>query len=63
MLTVETFSISSNIITESPTSLLRFIIDDAALYISDKRSASSVNLKKSKFIKIQFKFINGVDWK
>lgn len=47
MLTVETFSISSNIIAESPTSLLRFIVDDAALYISDKCSEASVDLRKN----------------
>ncbi|KAK2180615.1 hypothetical protein NP493_435g00001 [Ridgeia piscesae] len=47
VLTVETFSISSNIIAESPTSLLRFLIDDAALYISDKCDAKEVDLRKN----------------
>lgn len=36
-----TFSVSSNITIESNVSLLRFIIDDAALYLSDKCSGSA----------------------
>ncbi|ELU17929.1 hypothetical protein CAPTEDRAFT_154368 [Capitella teleta] len=47
MVTMETFSISSNIIAESPTSLLRFLVDDAALYLSDRCHAHSVDLKKN----------------
>ncbi|KAK6182870.1 hypothetical protein SNE40_010457 [Patella caerulea] len=44
MLTAEAFSISSNIVTGSPTSLLRFQLDDAALYLSDKQFME-VNIK------------------
>ena len=50
LLTVESFSISSNIVTESERSMLRFIIEDAALYISDKVNKGMVDLRKSKFI-------------
>lgn len=38
LVTMGTFSVSSNITIESNVSLLRFIIDDAALYLSDKCS-------------------------
>jgi autophagy-related protein 2 len=39
LVTMETFSISSNVIVDSPVSLLRFILDDGALYLSDKVKA------------------------
>ncbi|XP_020613758.1 autophagy-related protein 2 homolog A-like [Orbicella faveolata] len=41
LVTMGTFSVSSNITIESNVSLLRFIIDDAALYLSDKCSGSA----------------------
>ncbi|XP_029191275.2 LOW QUALITY PROTEIN: autophagy-related protein 2 homolog A-like [Acropora millepora] len=44
LLTLETFNVSSNLTIESNVSLLRFIIDDAALYLSDKCSGSA-NIK------------------
>ncbi|ESO82945.1 hypothetical protein LOTGIDRAFT_197758 [Lottia gigantea] len=44
MLTADTFSISSNIVTGSQTSLLRFQLDDAALFLSDKQYME-VNIK------------------
>ncbi|CAM9594741.1 unnamed protein product [Lampetra planeri] len=47
MITAETFSVSSNIIVDTSTSLLRFIIDDSALYLSEKINASSVDLRKN----------------
>ncbi|XP_064622147.1 autophagy-related protein 2 homolog B-like isoform X2 [Lineus longissimus] len=46
MVTVEHFSISSNIIAGSDTSLLRFMVDDAALFLSDKVK-NGVDLKKN----------------
>ncbi|XP_013385934.1 autophagy-related protein 2 homolog B-like [Lingula anatina] len=47
MVTVESFSVSSNIIADSCMSLLRFLVDDAALYLSDKCNANRVDLKKN----------------
>lgn len=41
LVTMGTFSVSSNITVESNVSLLRFIIDDAALYLSDKCSGAA----------------------
>ncbi|XP_046351358.1 autophagy-related protein 2 homolog A-like isoform X1 [Haliotis rufescens] len=45
MLTAETFSISSNIVAQSPTTLLRFHLDDAALFLSNK-NYMEVNLRR-----------------
>jgi len=45
ILTVETFSLSSNISPGASESVLRFIIDDSALYLSDKR-ADSIDILK-----------------
>ncbi|XP_077993352.1 autophagy-related protein 2 homolog A-like [Glandiceps talaboti] len=47
ILTAETFTLSSNIVYDAPISLLRFLIEDAALYLSDKTEASKVDLKKN----------------
>ncbi|XP_074651009.1 autophagy-related protein 2 homolog B-like [Tubulanus polymorphus] len=47
LVTVESFSVSSNIIANSDTSLLRFIVDDAALFLSEKYKAHGVDLKKN----------------
>ncbi|XP_014663890.1 PREDICTED: autophagy-related protein 2 homolog B-like isoform X2 [Priapulus caudatus] len=44
---VEAFSVSSNVVAESPTSLLRFILEDASLYLSEKCEAPVVELKKN----------------
>lgn len=44
LVTMETFNVSSNLTIESNESLLRFIIDDAALYLSDKCSGAA-NIK------------------
>ncbi|XP_069771921.1 autophagy-related protein 2 homolog B-like isoform X4 [Narcine bancroftii] len=44
--TVETFTISSNILLDKNCSTLRIIIDDAALYLSEKCHNAGVNLKK-----------------
>uniref|UniRef100_UPI00398F3EA5 autophagy-related protein 2 homolog B-like isoform X2 n=1 Tax=Pristiophorus japonicus TaxID=55135 RepID=UPI00398F3EA5 len=46
LVTVETFTISSNIMLDKYCSTLRIIIDDAALYLSEKCSPTVVNLKK-----------------
>ncbi|XP_071501504.1 autophagy-related protein 2 homolog B-like [Diadema antillarum] len=43
---LESLSISSNLVYEAKESLLRFLIDDAALYISEKCNESKVNLKR-----------------
>ncbi|XP_021359493.1 autophagy-related protein 2 homolog A-like isoform X1 [Mizuhopecten yessoensis] len=46
VLMAESFSISSNIIAESPTSLLRFVLDDASLFLSQKPVNTMPNLRK-----------------
>ncbi|XP_067894573.1 autophagy-related protein 2 homolog B-like isoform X3 [Heterodontus francisci] len=46
LVTVETFTISSNIVLDKYCSTLRIIIDDAALYLSEKCNPAAVNLKK-----------------
>ncbi|XP_032883372.1 autophagy-related protein 2 homolog B isoform X1 [Amblyraja radiata] len=46
VVTVETFTISSNIVLDKYCSTLRIIIDDAALYLSEKCHNAVVNLKK-----------------
>nr|XP_054759186.1 autophagy-related protein 2 homolog B-like [Lytechinus pictus] len=43
---LESLSISSNLVYEAKESLLRFLIDDAALYISEKCNETKVNLKR-----------------
>ncbi|CAH1792670.1 unnamed protein product [Owenia fusiformis] len=47
MIVVEHFSVSSNICANSPTSLLRFIIDDGAIFMSNKCNSTAVNLKNN----------------
>ncbi|XP_039598032.1 autophagy-related protein 2 homolog B-like isoform X1 [Polypterus senegalus] len=46
LLTVETFSISRNISLDKSSSTLRIILDEAALFLSDKCNAVSVNLSR-----------------
>ncbi|XP_041070018.1 autophagy-related protein 2 homolog B-like isoform X3 [Carcharodon carcharias] len=46
LVTVETFTISSNIVLDKYCSTLRIIIDDAALYLSEKCHSVAVNLKQ-----------------
>ncbi|XP_044125665.1 autophagy-related protein 2 homolog A [Bufo gargarizans] len=46
LLTAETFTLSSNIVVDTSTFLLRFILDDSALYLSDKCEAEVTDLKK-----------------
>ena len=46
LVTVGSFSISSNIAAQTSTSTLRFIAEDAALFISDKTGSQSVDLRK-----------------
>ncbi|XP_077315666.1 autophagy-related protein 2 homolog A [Lithobates pipiens] len=46
LLTAETFTLSSNIVVDTATFLLRFILDDSALYLSDKCEADVTDLKK-----------------
>ncbi|KAJ8309402.1 hypothetical protein KUTeg_014276 [Tegillarca granosa] len=45
VLAVEAFSVSSNIVANSPTSLLRFVIDDAGLFLSQNK-VNVLDLKK-----------------
>lgn len=45
-ITAETFTLSSNIIVDTATFLLRFILDDSAIYLSDKCTADAVDLRK-----------------
>ncbi|KAJ8390814.1 hypothetical protein AAFF_G00099460 [Aldrovandia affinis] len=46
LLTVETFSISSSVSLDHSSSTLRIILDEAALFLSDKCNAVSVNLNR-----------------
>ncbi|KAJ0049937.1 hypothetical protein NL108_005250 [Boleophthalmus pectinirostris] len=46
LLTAESFSLSSNIIVDTATFHLRFILDDSALYLSDKCETDTVDLRK-----------------
>ncbi|XP_042193796.1 autophagy-related protein 2 homolog B [Callorhinchus milii] len=46
LLTVETFTISSNAVLDKYSSTLRIIIDDTALYLSEKCNPGAVNLKR-----------------
>ncbi|XP_035280532.1 autophagy-related protein 2 homolog B isoform X1 [Anguilla anguilla] len=46
LLTVETFSISSSVSLDHSSSTLRIILDEAALFLSDKCNAVSVNLTR-----------------
>ncbi|XP_071797968.1 autophagy-related protein 2 homolog A-like isoform X2 [Asterias amurensis] len=43
----ETLSISSNLVYEAKESLLRFLIDDASLYLSDQCNERSVDIRKN----------------
>lgn len=46
LFTAESFSVSSNIIVDTATFHLRFILDDSALYLSDKCETDTVDLRK-----------------
>uniref|UniRef100_A0A8D0HW69 Autophagy related 2A n=1 Tax=Sphenodon punctatus TaxID=8508 RepID=A0A8D0HW69_SPHPU len=46
LITAETFTLSSNIIVDTSIFLLRFILDDSAIYLSDKCDAEAVDLRK-----------------
>ncbi|KAM4845899.1 autophagy-related protein 2 homolog A isoform 2-T2 [Thomomys bottae] len=46
LITAETFTLSSNIVMDTSTFLLRFILDDSALYLSDKCDAESLDLRR-----------------
>ncbi|XP_042637474.1 autophagy-related protein 2 homolog A [Orycteropus afer afer] len=46
LITAETFSLSSNIIMDTSTFLLRFILDDSALYLSDKCEMETLDLRR-----------------
>uniref|UniRef100_A0A8C9VTW9 Autophagy related 2B n=1 Tax=Scleropages formosus TaxID=113540 RepID=A0A8C9VTW9_SCLFO len=46
LLTVETFSISSSVSLDHSSSTLRIILDEAALFLSDKCNVVSVNLSR-----------------
>ncbi|KAM4617539.1 autophagy-related protein 2 homolog A isoform 2-T2 [Discoglossus pictus] len=46
LVTAETFTLSSNIVVDTSTFLLRFILDDSALYLSDKCDTDVTDLKK-----------------
>ncbi|KAK3878072.1 hypothetical protein Pcinc_017284 [Petrolisthes cinctipes] len=47
LLTVDACSISSNLTISSDANVLHFIIEDAALFLSDKLSARAIDLKKN----------------
>ncbi|KAJ8405136.1 hypothetical protein AAFF_G00321270 [Aldrovandia affinis] len=46
LFTAESFSLSSNIIVDTATFHLRFILDDSALYLSDKCESDLVDLRR-----------------
>uniref|UniRef100_A0A8C9TLP9 Autophagy related 2A n=1 Tax=Scleropages formosus TaxID=113540 RepID=A0A8C9TLP9_SCLFO len=46
LFTAESFSLSSNIIVDTATFHLRFILDDSALYLSDKCESDAVDLRR-----------------
>ncbi|XP_044775571.1 autophagy-related protein 2 homolog A isoform X2 [Neomonachus schauinslandi] len=46
LITAETFTLSSNIIMDTSTFLLRFILDDSALYLSDKCEVETPDLQR-----------------
>uniref|UniRef100_A0A8C9PIR3 Autophagy related 2A n=1 Tax=Spermophilus dauricus TaxID=99837 RepID=A0A8C9PIR3_SPEDA len=46
LLTAETFTLSSNIVMDTSTFLLRFILDDSALYLSDKCEVETLDLRR-----------------
>ncbi|XP_040826774.1 autophagy-related protein 2 homolog A isoform X2 [Ochotona curzoniae] len=46
LVTAESFTLSSNIIMDTSTFLLRFILDDSALYLSDKCDVESPDLRR-----------------
>ncbi|XP_078238343.1 LOW QUALITY PROTEIN: autophagy-related protein 2 homolog A-like [Pogona vitticeps] len=46
LITAETFTLSSNIIVDTSVFLLRFILDDSALYLSNKCDSETGDLRK-----------------
>ncbi|XP_062892347.1 autophagy-related protein 2 homolog A isoform X4 [Mobula hypostoma] len=46
LITAETFTLSSNIIVDTATFHLRFILDDSAVYLCDRCSLETVDLKR-----------------
>ncbi|KAJ1066060.1 hypothetical protein K5549_013573 [Capra hircus] len=46
LVTAETFTLSSNIVMDTATFLLRFILDDSALYLSDKCEMETLDLRR-----------------
>lgn len=46
LVTAETFTLSSNIVMDTSTFLLRFILDDSALYLSDKCELEAPDLRR-----------------
>ncbi|XP_076971909.1 autophagy-related protein 2 homolog A isoform X2 [Tamandua tetradactyla] len=46
LLTAETFTVSSNIVMDTSTFLLRFILDDSALYLSTKCGVETLDLRR-----------------
>uniref|UniRef100_UPI00398F0016 autophagy-related protein 2 homolog A n=1 Tax=Pristiophorus japonicus TaxID=55135 RepID=UPI00398F0016 len=46
LITAETFTLSSNIIVDTATFHLRFILDDSAVYLCDRCNSETVDLKK-----------------
>ncbi|XP_059959297.1 autophagy-related protein 2 homolog A isoform X2 [Mesoplodon densirostris] len=46
LVTAETFTLSSNIVMDTSTFLLRFILDDSALYLSDKCDMETLDLRR-----------------
>ncbi|XP_076414065.1 autophagy-related protein 2 homolog A isoform X4 [Peromyscus maniculatus bairdii] len=46
LITAETFTVSSNIVMDTSTFLLRFILDDSALYLSDKCEVETLDLRR-----------------
>nr|XP_004656699.2 autophagy-related protein 2 homolog A isoform X2 [Jaculus jaculus] len=46
LVTAETFTLSSNIVMDTSTFVLRFILDDSALYLSDKCETETLDVRR-----------------
>lgn len=44
LITLEKFSLSSNVVINSPVSLLRFLVEDVSLNLSQQQSNPTVNI-------------------
>ncbi|GCC18114.1 hypothetical protein chiPu_0022517, partial [Chiloscyllium punctatum] len=52
LITAETFTLSSNIIVDTATFHLRFILDDSAVYLCNRCNTETVDLKKGNALSV-----------